>query len=82
MRCFFNFSTQHDSLIDEEGVEVSSLDHVHSEALQAIQEISQDAGAPEVDWSDWTLSVTDPSGQVLLTLALETIVSKEAPPLQ
>ncbi|HZH51323.1 MAG TPA: hypothetical protein VEZ16_05520 [Microvirga sp.] len=77
MRCYFNFFAGDDMLIDEVGVEVSSLDHAHSQALQAIQEMSQGAEGQGVDWADWTLNVTDGTGQVLLTVALDGVVARE-----
>jgi hypothetical protein len=81
MRCYFNFSTGDQFLIDEEGVEVPSLDHAHAEAVQAIYEIAQDVEGNGFDWSDWTLNVTDRSGQVLLTVPLHAVVAQETSPL-
>jgi hypothetical protein len=78
MRCHFNFSAGDTVLIDEVGVEVASIRHAHAEALEAIQEMSQQEAAG-FDWSVWTLSVTDSNGRVLLTLPLEAIVGETSP---
>lgn len=77
MRCYFNFFAEDHVLIDEVGVEVSSLESAHSQAVQAIQEVTQGAQGQEIDWADWTLNVTDGTGQVLLTLSLGGIAASE-----
>jgi hypothetical protein len=82
MRCYFNFVAGHEALDDKEGVEVSSLDHARIEALQAIQEVSQDPETRDFDWSDWTLNVTDSAGDVLLSVSLVDAVSERITVLQ
>lgn len=76
MRCHFNFFTGDSVLIDDVGVEVPNIQYARTEALQAIQEVSQDMRDFGFDWSAWTLSVTDSDGQVLLTVPLERVIGE------
>jgi hypothetical protein len=82
MRCHFNFVAGLQALDDEEGVEISSLDHARTEALQAIREISQDPETRDSNWGDWTLNVTDSAGDLLLSVTLEDAVSEGITALQ
>lgn len=76
MRCYFNLSNGDDFFADNDGVEVTSLDQAHGEALDAIREIFHD-DASAIDLQGWALDVVDPAGRVLLSMSLEDAV--EAP---
>ena len=75
MRCYFNLSDGNEFLVDEEGVEVVSLDLAQTETLQAILELSRETVAAGFDWGDWTLNMTDAAGQVLQTIAIRQVIA-------
>ena len=71
MRCFFNLVGPHDSLVDTDGVEVSSTEALGAQVAKAIEEVRRaDPGAAR-DWKGWRLEVTDSSGAVLLSVNLD-----------
>jgi len=82
MRCYFNLSDGEQFLQDDIGVEVSSLDAAQAETWQAIQEISSEAGAAGIDWSNWTLNMTDAAGQILHTVSIRQVIANESTTLQ
>lgn len=71
MRCFFHLVNSHESILDDEGVEVSNLETAEVFALQAIDDIRNEAIQAGASWQGWRLDVVDPSGKVLLTIPLE-----------
>ncbi|WP_376771020.1 DUF6894 family protein [Microvirga soli] len=62
----------HERILDETGIEVSDLDAAHYQAIKAIQELRHEGEDEEVDWRGWQLQVTDASGNILLTIPLDT----------
>jgi hypothetical protein len=71
MRLFFHLVDKQDTLHDLEGVEVTDLEDARREAMRAIAEMRQEDPSAPPDWSGWTLRVTDASGRVVLSLALD-----------
>ncbi len=82
MRCYFNLSDGEQFLQDDIGVEVTSFDLAHAETWQAIQEISNEAGTAGIDWSRWTLNMTDAAGQILHTISIQQVIASEHTSLQ
>jgi hypothetical protein len=71
MRLFFHLVGSHDTICDLGGVEAADLEEARTEALRALAEMRlEDPSAPQ-DWSGWTLSITDSSGRVVLSLTLD-----------
>lgn len=79
MRCYFHLVSSHDAILDETGIEVTDLTAAETEALKAIQEIREEDSAASEDWQDWQLNVTDRTGQVLLSIPLDTVPEQFQP---
>jgi hypothetical protein len=82
MRCYFNLSDGEQFLLDDTGVEVASLDMARHETLRAIQEMSGEADLTGVDWSNWTLNLTDGAGQVLQVIPIKQAIAGQDTTLQ
>ncbi|MXQ11771.1 DUF6894 family protein [Microvirga makkahensis] len=70
MRCYFNLVSADETIIDDEGVEVRDLDQAWAQALKAIAELRAEADGELIDWDNWQLEATDPSGKVLFSIRL------------
>jgi hypothetical protein len=70
MQVHFNLVNGSESIQDEEGIEVSDVDHAKAEALKVIQEMRSEKGAEPRDWAGWRLAATDQSGTLLFLLDL------------
>ena len=62
--------------VDSEGTEYKNLAVAKCEAIKAAGRIISDAAATFWDRPDWTMTVTDPAGLILLRLE---ILGTEAP---
>lgn len=74
MRCYFHLVNCHETIADDTGVEIADLAKAHETALQAIEDIRAEAIQLGASWQGWRLDVADPSGHVLLSIPLETIL--------
>jgi hypothetical protein len=74
MRCYFHLVNSHEHIADDTGVEILDLAAARDFALQAIDEIREEAIQIGASWQDWRLDVADPSGKVLLSIPLEPIL--------
>jgi hypothetical protein len=70
MRCYFHLVSQHESILDDAGMDVADLDAMHHQVAQAIQELRQDADHDEANWRDWQLNVVDEAGNLLISIPL------------
>ena len=75
MRCHFNLVDRHQTLVDEDGVEVASIDRAHTLALEVAREILAQDPARIESWHGWRLEATDRSGAVLFTIRLDAPVN-------
>jgi hypothetical protein len=71
MRCYFHLVNGHEEILDDEGIEVSDLDHAKAQALAAIDDLRNEAIEDGASWQGWRLDIADPSGRVLASLCLE-----------
>jgi hypothetical protein len=71
MRCYFHLVNGHETIPDDTGIEVSDLATAEEMALQAIEDIREEAIQQGASWQGWRLDIVDPSGSVLLSLSLE-----------
>jgi hypothetical protein len=71
MRCYFHLVNSHEAIPDDTGIEVADLATARDFALQAIDEIREEAIQAGASWQGWRLDVVDPSGSVLLSIPLE-----------
>ena len=70
MRCFFNLVSDHDTILDDTGVEVPDLDTAKIEAAKAIRELRQELSGTKEDWVGWRLEIVCANGRVLHSVDL------------
>lgn len=70
MRCFFNLVSDHDTILDDTGVEVPDLDTAKIEAAKAIRELRQELSGTKEDWLGWRLEIVCANGRVLHSVDL------------
>jgi hypothetical protein len=71
MRCYFHLVNGHESIPDDTGIEVSGLTTAQDMALQAIEDIREEAIQQGASWQGWRLEIVDRSGRVLLSIPLD-----------
>ena len=71
MRIYFHLKDAHETIVDDEGVEVVGTREARIQALLAIEELQEEDPR---NWSEWTLEATDAAGRVLFTLDLDSPV--------
>ncbi len=74
MRVYFHLSDGTDEMRDPDGVEVSDIERARALAVTAVRELRDEDRLSARDWSAWTLTMTDASGAVLLSLPLATFL--------
>lgn len=70
MRCYFNLVNGSEKIIDHDGIEVRDIAQAHLQAMNAIEELREEDLSAFGDWADWSLEVTDSSGNVLFSINL------------
>jgi hypothetical protein len=60
-----------ESILDDVGIEVSDLTTPQDMALQAIDDIREEAIQQGASRHGWRLDIVDPSGRVLLSIPLD-----------
>jgi hypothetical protein len=71
MRCYFHLMNGHESIPDDTGIEVSDLTTAQDMALQAIEDIREEAIQQGASWQGWRLNIVDRSGRVLQSIPLD-----------
>jgi hypothetical protein len=71
MRCYFNLVDASEVIRDREGIEVSGPEQARAEALQALRQQRQADPIAAQQWSGWTLTVVDGTGQLLFSVPLD-----------
>jgi hypothetical protein len=71
MRCYFHLVNSHESIPDDIGIDVSDLTKAEEMALQAIEDIREEAIQQGASWQGWRLDMVDRSGHVLLSIPLD-----------
>jgi hypothetical protein len=71
MRCYFHLVNSHETVPDDVGIEVSDLAMAQHSALEAIDEIRDEAMQVGASWQGWRLDVVDQGGSILLSIPLE-----------
>ena len=74
MRCYFHLVNSDEAILDDVGIEVSDLATVKDMALQAIDDIRNEALELGASWQGWRLDIVEPSGRVLLSIPLDPTV--------
>ena len=75
LRCHFNLADAHQTLFDEEGVEVDDVDQALRLAREVATEMIQSGEAQIANWRGWRLEATNGSGAVLFTLSLDALLN-------
>jgi hypothetical protein len=78
MRIFFHLTNGHDSILDEEGLEVAELSSAQQEVLRTIDEIRQKEASHIHEWTGWMLSVVSDAGSVILSVDLDELSSTDS----
>ena len=78
MRCYFNLFSAHQTITDEEGLEVANLDEAHTFAREAVAEMVQDGVAEIAHWRGWQMEARDAPGTVLFTMGFDALIPAEA----
>ncbi|PVE24160.1 hypothetical protein DC522_11760 [Microvirga sp. KLBC 81] len=71
MRCYFHLVNSHETIPDDVGIEVTDLTTAKDHALQAIEDIREEAIQLGASWQGWRLDIVDPSGNILLSIPLD-----------
>jgi hypothetical protein len=71
MHCYFHLVNGQETIADDIGIEVSDLTKAEEMALQAIEDIREEAIQLGASWQGWRLDIVDLSGCVLLTIPLD-----------
>ena len=70
MRCYFHLISDHDQILDDEGIEVSDLESAKTQALMAVSELQQELGGTVQNWSGWYLRILSSEGNLLYSFPL------------
>ena len=70
-RYYFHLISWHDSILDEDGLEVADLAEARIEVLNAIEELRRENPVAATGWEGWRLDVTDAAGVVVLSISLD-----------
>jgi uncharacterized protein YegP (UPF0339 family) len=70
-RYYFHLVSEHEVILDNEGVEVADLAAAGAEALKAIEELRRESPSAATGWEGWWLEVTDASGAVAFSINLD-----------
>jgi len=79
MRCYFNLVHTHQTIVDDEGVEVDDLGEARTLTREVAAEMIQNGEADIAGWCGWRLDVVDGPGTVLFTLSLAECVAQSQP---
>jgi len=71
MRCYFHLVNSHEIVPDDTGVEIADPADIQEFALQAIEEIRDEAIQAGASWQGWRIDVVGSAGDVLLSIPLE-----------
>jgi len=73
MRCFFHLVSDHDSILDDTGIEVANLETAKMEAIRAIRELRQEYDGATEGWRGWRLDIVCPEGSLLYSMNLDIV---------
>jgi hypothetical protein len=62
-------ASQHETIPDQDGVEVTDVAETYAAARQAIKEFRSES--PSTEWRGWRLDVTDASGAIVFSISLD-----------
>ena len=77
-RLFFDLVNSHESLPDREGIDIVDVSLAKAAIVEMVDELRQEYAAT-VQWSGWTLNVSDDAGRVLFSIDLDSRVQLMEP---
>ena len=78
MRCYFNLVSSHQTLTDDEGLEVTDVEEAHTFAREAVTEMLQEGIVEIAHWQGWEVQARDASGTVLFTMGFDAPLTVDA----
>ena len=75
LRCHLNLVCAHQTLVDQEGVEVTDVDQARTLAIEVALDMIRTGETQIADWRGWRLEATSGSGALLFTLNLDALLS-------
>lgn len=73
MHCFFHLLSGDDTILDDQGLEISDLYEAELQAMIAIQEVRQEVDSMDEDLKGWHLHVVDAAGSILMSIPLDAV---------
>jgi len=73
MHCFFHLLSGDDTILDDQGLEISDLYEAEVQAMIAIQEVRQEVDSMDEDLKGWHLHVVDAAGSILMSIPLDAV---------
>lgn len=70
MRCYFHLVSEHETIRDDAGIDVSDVETAHRIAMNAIRELRQEDSGADRDWDGWQLNAVDQDGNLLFSIPL------------
>ena len=78
MRCYFNLVSSDQTVIDDEGLEVTDMEEARTFAREAVTEMFRESVMDIARWRGWALEARDASGTVLFTVGFDAVFTTEA----
>jgi hypothetical protein len=73
MRYYFNLVRAPDIITDQVGIELADFERARAHVLEALAELREEDCEPADNWDGWILEICDVSGDVVLTIDLDSI---------
>ena len=70
-RYYFHLANGHDTVPDEDGIELNDLAEACAEAVGAIEELRRNNPSAAAKWKGWRLDVADAFGTIVFSIRLD-----------
>ena len=71
-RYYFHLATGHETVPDEDGLELVDLAKARNGVLAAVQEFRRECSSEADDWKGWRLNMADARGAVVFSISLDS----------
>jgi hypothetical protein len=71
VRYYFHLANGHETLPDEDGLELDDLAEACAEAVGAIEELRRNDPSAAAKWKGWRLDAADASGMIVFSIGLD-----------
>jgi hypothetical protein len=72
-RYYFNLTNGETMILDEDGIEASSVQAAVISAMEAVEELRAQDPSNSEEWQGWWLEIVDASGQAVQTIPLDVL---------